>query len=343
MRYAIESLGFAEMEFESLEDYLKWQIDNFPPCSNTKSPIDGLVFRGHALADRFELNPVALRGKDSEGYPSILKHHPTPCNNWSTATIGNVVEAEYNALLEFFRESNLQGLLVPHTSALEEQYLKKYHDSYFSSLPKWYDSSTRDLAALAQHHGVPTRMLDWTFNINVAFFFALEEIIKRMCDHAEETNLDERYAIWGVNASYIATYYDEYTRSHCPFRFFVPSYASDPNVRSQVGLLTYYEISDYQREKDKIYVEKTFDKLLLDYLEGLGRSQVNIANDGLMLCKMTFPTENAVSEFEYICSQGTNAAKIFPGYEGVVKKIKEDEMLRRAKQVNIDELVKKGQ
>jgi len=47
-----------------------------------------------------------------------------------------------------------------------------------------------------------------------------------------------------------------------------------------------------------------------------------------MLCKMVFNSQNAVAEFKYISSHGANAARLFPGYDGVVKKIKEDEMIK---------------
>jgi hypothetical protein len=46
-----------------------------------------------------------------------------------------------------------------------------------------------ELLALMRHHGAPTRLLDWTYSIYVAAFFALETARK-----------DEPCAVWAINA-----------------------------------------------------------------------------------------------------------------------------------------------
>ena len=66
---------------------------------------------------------------------------------------------------------------------LSREFRRAYHH-YSSHVPA--KASTLEWLALMQHHGAPTRLLDFTYSIYVASYFALEES-------------DGASAVWGID------------------------------------------------------------------------------------------------------------------------------------------------
>lgn len=74
---------------------------------------------------------------------------------------------------------------------LEQRLLRRFQRQahhYIEHVPPLDD--TMQWLALMQHHGAPTRLMDWTYSFFVAVFFALED-----CD------ADKPCAIWSLNAA----------------------------------------------------------------------------------------------------------------------------------------------
>ncbi len=62
--------------------------------------------------------------------------------------------------------------ISPHVEKYAEREFKRRAHHYISDLPN--DEDDLEWVALMQHHGAPTRLLDWTRSAYVAAFFAAE-------------------------------------------------------------------------------------------------------------------------------------------------------------------------
>lgn len=49
--------------------------------------------------------------------------------------------------------------------------------------PKWWPNEKfREVISLAQHYGLPTRFLDWSYDYKSALYFALKDIVEKPLD-----------------------------------------------------------------------------------------------------------------------------------------------------------------
>jgi len=65
------------------------------------------------------------------------------------------------------------GELRQHEDRLLRHFKRNFH-RYSSYLPS--DSDKAEWLALMQHHGAPTRLMDWTYSFHIALFFAVESV-----------------------------------------------------------------------------------------------------------------------------------------------------------------------
>ncbi len=268
---------------ESLDDF--WECIS-PIGSIFRSPQYTFIYRGQSDSD-WQLTPAVYRRDVIERYKSglagALKDH-------SGQTF-----FEFMLLQSFIYHCDLRGLPIPFDSMEFRDYFSLQRIMNMNSIENsaWPQDRVLPLMAMAQHHGVPTRLLDWTSNSMVACYFSASGAVS-----ATRAKKGKKIAVFGLT-------FNEHDKK-LPYRYVRVPGSTSPNIPAQGG--SFLLIDNYGRRGE----EFTYDVCLEDKLR-----------DGGKLIKVTLPIQFA-GDLLLRCHQfGISAASIYPGYDGVAKAVME--------------------
>lgn len=186
-----------------------------------------------------------------------------------------------------------------------------------SERKKWPSNEILELSALAQHYGLPTRLLDWTDDPFIAIYFALKSAM------GEKGNLE----IWCINRGAITT--AESAGMDLGVKFYTPHYANNPNIYAQKGLFTYYPVDDEITFESHVDANENVDDIDRRPLNTIMKETVPHQFHAGLFKRVKLPCHLAIEAFKALSRLGYSSARVFPGYDGVVKQINDRRLVKR--------------
>jgi hypothetical protein len=300
---------------------VKELFDELSPFGKYKNVLEGYVFRGESSA-KYKLLPSALREGNKKSLFSL--------SDLGVSNLGTENEqqyAEFRLLKRFFELADHNGINVPDIPFMRNEVLNIFTFIRTDSFKDiWLPDELLELAALAQHYGIPTRLIDWSINYMVSLYFAAYGALKK------EDKENDHIVLWALNYRHIE--FLKKMESRIPLRLIKPTYNRNPNLLAQKGVLscwTYKNRAAFPESFDGIKeinvpVDRTpLDELISNYVN---RNRINLEQSDssytILLYKFHLPIDEVNILYKVLTNYGYGADNIFSGLSGVFKRMEDD-------------------
>ncbi len=262
------------------------------------------IFRGHADAD-WPLLPSAHRTVSWWPFRPSTKHPFVPelANEHTRQT------REHELVRAFFHRADQLGLPLPVIEPPRRP-------SSPAVVGYWPKRESLPIVALAQHYGVPTRLLDWTRRGPVAAYFAcLEPRVEP--GEAAPTKM----AVWALNRRFLKAHgmwapgRPGHGRAPIPCYVATAPRSSNPFLHAQAGLFTY---SPHLKHMEGL------DLLVARIVDSVTAAGVTVETAPCVLRLLTLPRTEADHLLELLHEQEISALTMFPGFAGIAQLMKEE-------------------
>lgn len=258
------------------------------------------VFRGHAVAE-WPLRAKAVRAGSLSRYlgPLCMEETTVPGASPLEAQLHN----ELRAVEEFVTLANEVGLGIPSDSAhvwmagLKADHI---HAGMHDPLAPWPPVELVPIFALAQHHGVPTRLLDFTRHPLVALFFAARDPV--------QASTEGNMAVWAINANTLVNAGPWSGADH--FAVINTGGFANDFLRAQRGVFIHHLRMNRWRKAEGCWPSLDEALLRYEYAKPVG-------------VKFEIPRSESAEILRLLSYENVTVAHIMPTYDNVVNAIQE--------------------
>lgn len=288
---------------EIIESNHKFKVS----ISETEAKRNNLTYNPHHKD--FDDNVVILF--DKYGVPILNKDssYRAPENKLQ-------VQRESYVLMKFLNYADKSGLKV-NTEDKFTRYLLHHESNNPSHSSLEYEL---EIMSLAQHYGLPTKAIDWTYDYKVSLYFAVKDILSNSKTQAG--------VLWALNYKLVENQ-DLNDENYYPnLQICRPEYNANPNLNAQKGLFTYLEryVEGYDKPLDKLISDELSqdleDRPTSTYYDCKTTTvPTNISKKDRIFYKFIIPKEIKGEILKELYLDGYSEEYLFPGYDGVTKSV----------------------
>lgn len=295
-------------------------------------PMRTWAFRGQRNGhESWSLTPSVLRSQKVK-FRNTVEETPQP-------TYKEQLDLEHSLVRGFLRLADEVGLPVPQ-SALDYFQTGGNTPGYPAAI--WPGMEVWEAVALSQHHGIPTRFLDFTSDPLVALYFAAadakwhfdgeqekDELVTRCCGGARyERNLPDTMAIWAVDIRFIQEAWEQWTPLPTGVQIVEVARASNPYLHAQGGFFIYdvqagMDLGTPSHQKESLALDK---RIIEEATRGLTEEPGRFDDFLPAVVKITAPAhlKFLMDVVEQLGKERYTTAKMKPSYDQVAETVKKE-------------------